>query len=134
MSHLDICSTSYDKKKGRESNWQFDSWPLKVRNRLDPSAGRWSVTHCWKTLEESYKFVVDLISIGGLCKEYNLAKCESPNEDSFGIPPWESWDKKPFGCRCHGEAQRILYGGRWWLPSSLGHGECCEFRVARGLS
>jgi hypothetical protein len=25
MSHLDICSISYDKKKGWESNWQFDS-------------------------------------------------------------------------------------------------------------
>jgi len=22
-------------------------------------------------------------------------------------------------------AQRILYGGRWWLPSSPGHGESC---------
>jgi hypothetical protein len=29
MCHLDICNTSYDKKKGRESNWQFDSRPLK---------------------------------------------------------------------------------------------------------
>jgi hypothetical protein len=25
MSHLDICSTNYGQKKGRESNWQFDS-------------------------------------------------------------------------------------------------------------
>jgi len=32
MSHLDIYSTSYGKKKGHESNWQFDSWPLKVGN------------------------------------------------------------------------------------------------------
>jgi hypothetical protein len=30
MSHLDICSASYGQKKGRESNWQFDSRPLKV--------------------------------------------------------------------------------------------------------
>jgi hypothetical protein len=58
----------------------------------------------------------------------------SPNPDSFGTPPWESRDKKPFGCRCHGEAQRILYGGSWWLPPSPGHGESCESRVARGLS
>ncbi len=33
MSHLDIFSPSYGQKKGRESNWQFDSRPLKVRNR-----------------------------------------------------------------------------------------------------
>jgi hypothetical protein len=32
MSHLDICSLSYEQKKGRESNWQFDSRPLKVEN------------------------------------------------------------------------------------------------------
>jgi hypothetical protein len=56
---------------------------------------------------------------------------ESPNRDSFRTPPWESRDKKPFGCRCHGEMQRILYGGRWWLPSNLGYGESCESRVAR---
>ncbi len=40
MSHLDICSISYGKKKGRESNWQFDSRPLKVGNRPDPDAWR----------------------------------------------------------------------------------------------
>jgi hypothetical protein len=59
---------------------------------------------------------------------------KSPNRDSFGTPPWESQDKKPFGCRCHKEVQRILYGGRWWLPPSPGRGESCESRVARGLS
>jgi hypothetical protein len=67
--HLDICSTSYDKKKGWKSNWQFDSWPLKVRNRPDPSACRWSAIHRWKVLEESYKFSLDLIPIRGLSKK-----------------------------------------------------------------
>jgi hypothetical protein len=32
MSHLDIRTISYGKKKSRESNWQFNSRPLKVRN------------------------------------------------------------------------------------------------------
>jgi len=58
----------------------------------------------------------------------------NPNWDSFGTPPWESRDKKPIGCGCRGEALSILYGGRWWLPSSLGRGESSESRVARGLS
>jgi hypothetical protein len=57
MSHLDICSITYGWKKGRESNWQFDSQSLKVGNRLDPGVCRWSATHCWKALKESYKFV-----------------------------------------------------------------------------
>jgi len=58
----------------------------------------------------------------------------SPNWDSFGTPSWESRDKKPFGCGCCGEAQSIIYGGRWWLPSSSSHGESSESRIARGLS
>jgi hypothetical protein len=69
MSHLDIYSTSYGKKKGRGSNCQFDSWPLKVRNQPDLGVCRWSATHCWKDLNESYKFSSDLIIIWGLSKE-----------------------------------------------------------------
>jgi hypothetical protein len=68
MSYLDICSTSYGKKKGRELNWQFDSRPLKVGNQLDLSACRWSATYRWKDLDKSYKFSLDLIPIGGLSK------------------------------------------------------------------
>jgi hypothetical protein len=40
MSHSNIYNTSYGQKKGRESNWQFDSRPLKVENRLDPGVWR----------------------------------------------------------------------------------------------
>jgi hypothetical protein len=36
IGNSDICSPSYGQKKGRESNWQFDSRPLKVRNRCLP--------------------------------------------------------------------------------------------------
>jgi len=52
---------------------------------------------------------------------------ESPNRDSFKTLPWESRDKKPFGCGYRGATQRILYGGRWWLLPSLGRGESSEF-------
>jgi len=63
MSHLDICSTNYGRKKGRESNWQFDSRPLNVRNRPDLDACRGSVTHRWKAIEERYNFGLDLVLI-----------------------------------------------------------------------
>jgi hypothetical protein len=69
IGHLDIWSTSYDIKKGRESNWQFDSRPLKIRNRPNPCACRWNATHRWKSFEERYNFALDLIPIGGLSKE-----------------------------------------------------------------
>jgi len=66
--HLDIYNTHYGKKKGRELNWQFDSWPLKIGNRPDLGACRWSAIHRWKALKESYKFASNLIPIGGLSK------------------------------------------------------------------
>jgi hypothetical protein len=59
---------------------------------------------------------------------------ESPNRDNFGTPLWESREKVSFGCSLHGRTQRILYGGRWWLPSSPGRCELSESKVARGLS
>jgi hypothetical protein len=68
-SHSDICNTSYGRKKGQESNWQFDSRPLKVGNRPDPGVCRWSATHHRKALEESYKFALDFISIKSLSWE-----------------------------------------------------------------
>jgi len=40
IGHLDICSPSYGKKKGRESNWQFDS----LGNRPLPNIRIWSAT------------------------------------------------------------------------------------------
>jgi hypothetical protein len=74
MSHSDICSISYVRKKGRKSNWQFDSGPLNVENRPDAGVCRQSATHRWKVLKESYKFALDLIPIGGLSEELWAAK------------------------------------------------------------
>jgi len=50
----------------------------------------------------------------------------TPTWDSFGTPPWESQEKEPFECSLHRELQKILYGGRWWLPPSPGRGESSE--------
>ncbi len=66
ITHLDIWNTSYGEKKGRESNWQFDSWLLKVRNQLDFLVCRWRATYRWKDFNEGYNFVLDFISIKGL--------------------------------------------------------------------
>jgi len=63
----------------------------------------------------------------------NAQSSGSPNWDSFGTPLWESREKVSFKCKCDEETHRILYGGRWWLPPSLGRGESSESRVACGL-
>jgi len=74
MSHLDICNLSYEQKKDRESNWQFDSRPLKVENRPDSDIFRRSATWRWKALEESYKIASNLIPIRGLSKKLWMSK------------------------------------------------------------
>jgi hypothetical protein len=74
MSHLDICNPSYGQKKGRESNWQFDSRPLKVWNRPASDVYRRSATWRWKTLKENYKIASDLIPIWGLSKTLWMPK------------------------------------------------------------
>jgi hypothetical protein len=66
IGHLDICSPSYGQKKCRESNWQFDSRPLKVRNRPLPNIRFECATWRWKDLDEGYNFGLDLVTIG-LC-------------------------------------------------------------------
>ncbi len=63
MSHLDIYRPSYEQKKGRESNWQFDSWPLKVGNRPFPDVISRSATWSWKALDESYNIGSNLVPI-----------------------------------------------------------------------
>jgi hypothetical protein len=64
----------------------------------------------------------------------SVQSSKSPNQDNFGTPFWESREKEQFGYKCNGELQKILYGGRWWLPPSPGRGESSESKVARGLS
>jgi hypothetical protein len=64
----DIYSSSYGQKKGRESNWQFDSWPLKVGNRPLSNVRFGSATWRWKDLDEGYNFGSDLVAIQ-LCSQ-----------------------------------------------------------------
>jgi hypothetical protein len=91
MSHLDIYSTSYGWKKCQESNWQFDSQPLKVGSQPDPSVYRWSATHRWKILEKSYKLASDFIESEVWATSYELPKFwESKpgqfRDSSLGVP------------------------------------------------
>jgi hypothetical protein len=114
-------------KKGRESNWQFDSRPLKVGNRPLPNLRMESATWRWKDLDEGYNFGLDLVTIRLCNRELWAFKVPGlqPGQfrDNFGTPTWESREKEPFGCSPRGALQRILYGGRWWLPPSPGRGE-----------
>ncbi len=63
IGNSDICTPSYGQKKGRESNWQFDSRPLKVGNRCLPDIRSERATWRWKDLDEGYNFVSNLVAI-----------------------------------------------------------------------
>jgi hypothetical protein len=56
---------------------------------------------------------------------------ESPNRDNFGaisgLPLGNPGSKSHSGVGCGGVTQKILYGGRWWLPPSPGRGESSEY-------
>jgi hypothetical protein len=69
IGNVDICSPSYGQKKGWESNWQFDSQPLKVENQPLSDVALKSATRRWKALDESYNFSLELVSIRARGKE-----------------------------------------------------------------
>jgi hypothetical protein len=98
MSHLGICSSSYGQKKGRESNWQFDSRPLKVGNRPESDVYRRSATWRWKALKESYKISSDLVLIRGLSKELWMPKVSGVQTGTVSGLLLESPKKK-----CHSD-------------------------------
>jgi hypothetical protein len=109
ITHLDIWNTSYGQKKDRESNWQFDSRPLKVGNRPDFLRCRQRATYRWKALDEGYNFASDLVAIGGLHKKLcTLKVAKIPAKGIWGLPLGSPGTKWPFGCGPCGMAQNIL--------------------------
>jgi hypothetical protein len=115
MSHLDICSTSYGRKKGQKSNWQFDSQPLKVGNRPDPGACRWSATHRWKYLEESYNFASDFVLIRSRGEKLWMPKVLGVQTETisglhFGSP----------GKKCHSDASAVVRRKEYYMGEGGG--------------
>ncbi len=94
MCHLDICSPSNGQKKGRESNWQFDSRPLKVRNRPLPDVCWRSATWRWKALDKSYNFGLDLVSIWAQGEELWMSKAPGVQTETISGLHFGSPEKK----------------------------------------
>jgi hypothetical protein len=96
MSHLNICSPSYGQKKGHESNWQFDSRPLKVRNRPCPDVCSRNATWRWKALDESYNFGSNLV-------------------------PIRAWGEKLWTPKVSGVQTRTIFGFHFGSPGKKSH-------------
>jgi len=69
----------------KQSNWQFDSRPLKVGHRPLPDVRFECVTWRWKDLDEGYNFGSDLVAIQ-LCSR-DLWRFKVP-----GVPPGQFRD------------------------------------------
>jgi hypothetical protein len=86
---------------GGGSNWQFDSRPLKVRNRPLPDLRIESAIRRWKDFAEGYKFGLDLVAIRLRNRELWAPKVPElhPGQfrDNFGTPTRESREKVTFG-------------------------------------
>jgi hypothetical protein len=92
IGNSNICSPSYGQKKGWESNYQFDSWPLKVGNRPLLDVRFECATWRWKDLDEGFGSNLNAIQ---LCSR-ELWRFKVP-----GVPPGqfrESREFVPFGC------------------------------------
>jgi len=111
MAHLDICNTSYDRKKVHESNCQFDFRPLKVRNRPDPNICRQSATHRWKALKESYDFVSDLVLIRGQGEKLWLSQVSGVKTRTISGLHFGSPGKKSHSDVGSAESRREYYMG-----------------------
>jgi hypothetical protein len=105
IGNSDICSPSYGQNKGRESNWQFDSRPLKFGNRCLPDVRFGNATWRWKDPDEGYNFGLDIVAIQLCSRELWRFKV-------LGVPSGQFRDSisefVPFGCPLRGELQRIL--------------------------
>ncbi len=132
--HLDIWNTSHGQKKSHESNWQFDSQPLKVNNQPNFLACKQCVTYRWKDLDKGYNFSSNFIPIEGLHAKLCTPKvARVPVVGILGLPlrvlkqkaiwMWPLWRTTKYTIR--GKVVASPKSKPWWV--------LCV-RVARGSS
>jgi len=124
MIHLSFYNTSYGRKKGWESKCQFDSQPLKVKNRPKLHVCRQCATNRWKSLNHGYNFVLDRTLFGGLQKKLWAFKVVGvPISRILRLSTWESWEKWHLDATPWLIIENIIRGkmltspkfGSWWI-------------------
>jgi len=102
--HLSTYNTSYGQKKGRESKCQFDSWPLKVQDRLELHAFKGPTTYFWKFLMRVTNIFRPHLNWRFAQKVIGIQNGGSPNFRNFGIHDLGISRKMTFGCSPHGQS------------------------------
>jgi hypothetical protein len=94
-----------------------------------------SFLYHWKVINEGYNFALNLTSIEGLHTTLWASKVAGvPILGISGLPFWSPGTKWHLGAGPMARHREYYKGGRWWLPSSSGHGESCESLFRRDSS
>jgi len=129
IGHLDICHPSYGQKKGRESNWQFDSRSLKVGNQPLPKSELRVKYVVGKISTRATSLVQTSLQSDLAVGSYELPKSRDSTRDDFGTISGLHFgsprnlchlDEAPTG---HRRVYYREYGGGILL--SPGRGESC---------
>jgi hypothetical protein len=124
MSHLDISNISYGRKKGRESNWQFDSRPQKVGNRLAPGVCRGVRQTVEKLSRRATSLLQTLSQSEVRARSYEHPKSRESKPGQFrdstlGVPgqrairAWVRWSNVEN--TIWGKVVASLESGPWWV-------------------
>jgi hypothetical protein len=119
IAHLNIWNTSYGQKKGREWNWQFDSWPLKVGNWPNFQVYSQCATYRWKTLKGLQFFLKLHCNRRSARQVMHLQSCKSPRCSNLGVPGqktiwmWSPWRATKYTIR--GKVVASPKSGLWWV-------------------
>jgi len=106
------------------SNCQFDfrhsdSWPLRVRNRLDFLTCRWRVTYPWKAFDKGYNFVLDLTLIKGWNTKLWASKVVKVPISGIGSPRRNDiWVQGPWPSTKNTIRGKVVASpkfGPWWI-------------------
>jgi len=137
IGHLDICRPSYGQKKGRESNWQFDSRPLKVGNQPLPDVRIKSAIRVEKISTRATTLVQTSSRSDLAVGSYELPKSRDSTRDSFGTISGlqlGSPGKKSHLDVTSAERHKVYYMGEGGGFPQVRAVVCLVVRSARGLS
>jgi hypothetical protein len=137
IGNSDICSPSYGQKKGRESNWQFASRPLKVGNRCLPDIRSERATWLGKISTRATTSVQISSRSKSAVESYGGSKFRESCRDNFGTISGLHFGSP--GNLCHldvgaVECRRVYYMGDGGGIPRVRAVVCLVVRSARGLS
>jgi hypothetical protein len=134
IAHFDIWNTSYGQNKGRESNWQFHSRPLKVGNRPDFLACRWRATYLGKLLTRATTLLQTASQSEVCTRSYAPPKLRESQLWEFRDSHLEVSRQKAIWMWPLVERRKIYYKGKGGYFPKFGPWWVLCVQVARGSS